>query len=94
MLYANGGQRQRLEAILSQSDNVDDAQIDQLHLRIHGTDDAWLPMSILAISENVDGGIVLLSENSRWNRWFDTEFTPGYVLHVFKDTNLTNVMRS
>ena len=88
------GQRQRLEAILSQEDNVDDTQIDQLHLRIHGTDDAWLPMSILVISENVDESIVLLSENSRWNRWFDAEFTPGYALHVFKDKHLTDVMTS
>ena len=88
------GQRQRLDVSLSQGDNVDDAQIDQLHLRIHGTDDAWLPKSILVISENVDGGIVLLSVNSRWNRWFDAEFTPGYALHVFKDKHCTNAVTS
>ena len=88
------GQRQRLEVSLSQGDNIDDTQIDQLHLRIHGTDDVWLPKSILVISENVDGGIVLQSENPHWNRWFDPEFTPGYALHVFKDKYLTDVMAS
>ncbi len=74
---------------LSQADNIDNTQIEMLRLQIFGTNDAWLPKSILVVSQNDDGDIVLLSENRYWNRWFDPEFTPGYALHVFADKDLT-----
>ena len=77
-----GGKRSCLEMCLSESDIIDDTRIEQIRLRIHGTNDAWLPKSISVVSENVDRGMVLLSAHSHWNRWFDPEFTPGYALHL------------
>ena len=70
------------ELILSESQFVDDAQIKEIHLRIRGEHDAWLPKSIWSLSENIDGGIKLLSADPDWHRWFDPESRPGYALSI------------
>jgi hypothetical protein len=75
----DGGQEGCLSMCLSEADGIDDTNIEQIQLRIEGSD-AWLPTSISVTSENVDGDIVLLSDNAHWDRWFDPEFTPGFAL--------------
>ena len=70
------------EVVLSEAEYVDDTQIHEIRLRIHDGHDAWLPKSIWIISENVEGGIKLLSADPDWNRWFDPESRPGYALRL------------
>jgi hypothetical protein len=77
----DGGQEGCLSLCLSEADRIDDKNIEQVRLRIHGTD-AWLPKSISVTSENVDGGITVLSDEPYWDRWFDPEFTPGFALRL------------
>ncbi|MFH1921880.1 MAG: PLAT/LH2 domain-containing protein [Planctomycetota bacterium] len=70
------------ELVLSETEYVDDTQIQEIRLRINDGPDAWLPKSIWIISENVDGGTKLLSADPDWNRWFDPESRPGYALRL------------
>ena len=76
------GQTGCQELVLSEADNLDDTQIEEIRLRIHDANDAWMPKSIWVVSENVDGGIKLLSANPDWHRWFDSESRPGYALRL------------
>jgi hypothetical protein len=77
----DGGQEGSFSMCLSEADSIDDTNVEQIRLRIEGTD-AWLPRSISVTSENVDGGIVVLSDEPHWDRWFDPEFTPGFALRL------------
>jgi len=74
------GQAGCQELVLSEADTLDDTRIKEIRLRIHDAHDAWMPKSIWVVSENVDGGVKLLSANPDWNRWFDPESRPGYAL--------------
>ena len=76
------GQTGCQELLLSEADDLHDTQIREIRLRIHDAYDAWMPKSIWIVSENVDEGIVLVSANPNWNRWFDPESRPGYALRV------------
>jgi len=77
-----GGQTGCHELVLSETEYLDDTHIQEIRLRIHDGPDAWLPKSIWVVSENVDGGITLLSADPDWNRWFDPESRPGYALRL------------
>jgi len=70
------------ELVLSELEYLDDTQIEEIRLRIRGEHDAWLPKSIWVLSENVDGGIKLLSADPDWHRWFDPQSRPGYALSL------------
>lgn len=70
------------ELVLSETDDVDDTQIQEIRMRIHDGHDAWFPASIWLLSENVDGEIRILSANPDWNEWFVTDSTPGYALRL------------
>ena len=76
------GQTDSYELVLSETDDVDDTQIQEIRMRIHDGHDAWFPASIWLLSENVDGEIRLLSANPDWNEWFVTDSTPGYALRL------------
>ena len=76
------GQTACHELALSDAAYVDDAQIQELQLRIGDQHDAWLPKSIWVLSKNVDGGIKLLSADPEWNQWFDSKSKPGYALNL------------
>ena len=67
---------------MPEADNLDDTQIKEIRLRIHAAHDAWMPKSICVVSENVDGGIKLLSADPDWNGWFDPESRPGYAVRL------------
>ena len=70
------------ELVLSDLEYLDDTQIEEIRLRIRGEHDAWLPKSIWILSENVGGGIKLLSADPDWHRWFDPQSRPGYALSL------------
>jgi hypothetical protein len=76
------GQTGCFELVLSEADNLDDTQIKGIWLRLHDGHDAWMPKSIWVMSENVDGGIKLLSAHPDWKSWFDPESRPGYALRL------------
>ena len=76
------GQTDSYELVLSETDNVDDTQIQEIRMRIHDANDAWLPKSIWVLSENVDGEVKVLSANPDWNQWFATDSVPGYSLRL------------
>ena len=70
------------ELALSDAAYADDAQIEEIRLRISDQHDAWLPKSIWVLSKNVDGGVKLLSADPEWNQWFDPESKPGHALNL------------
>ena len=76
------GQTACHELALSDTAYVDDAQIQEVQLRISDQHDAWLPRSIWVLSKYVDGGIKLLSADPVWNHWFDPKSRPGYALNL------------
>ena len=76
------GQTACHELALSDAEYVDDAQLQELRLRIGNQHDAWLPKSIWVLSKNVDGGIELLSADPEWNQWFDPKSMPGHALNL------------
>ena len=76
------GQTACHELALSDATYVDDAQIQELRLRIGDQHDVWLPKSIWVLSKNVDGGIKLLSADPEWNQWFKTKPRSGYTLSL------------
>ena len=78
-----------LELVLPEACNLDDTQIKEIRLRIHDGFDAWMPKSIWLMSENIDGGIKLLSANPDWNSWFDPESRPGYALRVLPECQVS-----
>lgn len=76
------GQTACHELALSDVVYVDDAQIQEIRLRIGDQHDAWLPTSIWVLSKNVDEGIKLLSADPEWNQWFEPRSSPGYALSL------------
>lgn len=76
------GQTACHQLALSDAEYVDDTQIQEIRLRIGVRHDAWLPRSIWVLSENVCGGIKLLSADPDWNQWFDPKSKPGYALSL------------
>jgi hypothetical protein len=76
------GQTGSQELVLSEADSLDDTQIKDILPQIHDAIDAWMPKSIWVMSENIDGGIKLLSAHPDWNSWFDPESRPGYALRL------------
>ena len=84
------GQTDSYELVLSETEDVDDTQIQEIKMRIHGGHDAWFPASIWLLSQNVDGEIRLLSANPDWNEWFVTDSTPGYTLRLTPQQQAVN----